>query len=53
VKGGGWVSAEVKFFVDGKLATTEEYTNIKTDTQLNADLWNPHKWSSVDNSYYK
>jgi len=23
-KGGGWVSAEVKFFVDGKLATMEE-----------------------------
>ena len=53
VKGGGWVSAEVKFFVNGKLATTEEYTNIKTDTQLSPDLWNPEKWSSVDRTYYK
>jgi outer membrane lipoprotein-sorting protein len=53
VKGGGWVSAEVKFYVDGKLATTEEYTNIKTDTALSPDLWNPEKWSSVDKSYYK
>ncbi len=53
VKGGGWVSAEVKFFSDGKLATTEEYTNIQTDKTLSPDLWNPEKWMSVDRSYYK
>ena len=53
VKGGGWVSAEVKFFVDGKLVTTEEYTNIKTDTALSPDLWNPEKWTSVERTYYK
>ncbi len=28
MKGGGWVSAEVQFFVDGKQTTTEEYTDI-------------------------
>ena len=38
VKGGGWVSAEVKFFVDGKIATTEEYTKIQTDRTLSPDL---------------
>jgi outer membrane lipoprotein-sorting protein len=53
VKGGGWVSAEVKFFVDGKLVTTEEYTKIKTDNTLSADLWNPEKWMTVDKNYYE
>jgi hypothetical protein len=52
-KGGGWVSAEVKFFVDGKIATIEEYTNIKTDSALSTDLWNPDKWTTVDKSYWK
>ena len=51
--GGGWVSAEVKFFVDGKLVTLEEYSNIKTDTELSSDLWNPEKWMTVDKNYYK
>ena len=50
-KGGGWVSAEVKFFVDGKLTTTEEYTKIETDKTLSPDLWNPEKWTSVDKKY--
>jgi hypothetical protein len=53
VKGGGWVSAEVKFIVDGKVVTTEEYTNIKTDTALSPDLWNAEKWMTVDKNYYK
>ena len=53
VKGGGWVSAEVKFFVDGKISTTEEYTKIQTDRPLSPDLWNPEKWMTVDKNYYK
>jgi hypothetical protein len=48
---GGWVSAEVKFFVDGKLVTTEEYTKIQADQALSPDLWNPEKWMSVDKKY--
>jgi len=52
-KGGGWVSAEVKFFVDGKIATMEEYTNIQTNKNLSPDLWNPDKWMTVDKTYYK
>jgi outer membrane lipoprotein-sorting protein len=48
---GGWVSAEVNFYVDGKLATTEEYTNIKTGMRLDPDLWNNDKWATVDRSY--
>jgi outer membrane lipoprotein-sorting protein len=53
VKGGGWVSAEVKFFVDGKISTTEDYTEIQADKTLSPDLWNPDKWMSVDRTYYK
>jgi len=52
-KGGGWVSAEVKFIVDGKVVTTEEYTNIKTDMPLSPDLWNAEKWMTVDKNYFK
>lgn len=50
---GGWVSAEVKFFTDGKPTTTEEYSDIQADIALDADLWNPEKWVSVDKTYYK
>ena len=50
---GGWVAPEVLFFVDGKPTTTEEYTEIQADVALDADLWNPEKWTSVDRTYYK
>jgi len=53
VKGGGWVSPEVIFIVDGKTVTTEEYTEIKTDIPLDAALWNPEKWSTVERTYFQ
>ena len=53
VKGGGWVSAEVLFFADGKPATTEEYSEIQAGTALDANLWNPESWTTVDRTYYK
>ena len=53
VKGGGRVAAEVKFFVDGKPRTTEVYSDIQTGKPLNADLWDPEKWNSVDKTYFK
>lgn len=53
VKGGGWVSAEVQFFVDGKKATTEEYSEIRTGMTLSDDLWNPEKWTTADRTYFK
>ena len=52
-KGGGWVSAEVQFFVDGKRATTEEYSDIQTGMALDAGLWDAEKWLTVDHSYFK
>lgn len=51
--GGGWVAPEVKFFVDGKLATDEEYTDIQADVKLDADLWNADKFLTIDRSYFK
>lgn len=53
VKGGGWVSVEVVFFVDGKRTTTEEYTDVQANPKLDPDLWNPEKWLTVDRTYYK
>jgi outer membrane lipoprotein-sorting protein len=50
---GGWVAAEVKFFADGKLRTTEEYSNIKSGMNLSADLYDPEKFTTVDRTYYK
>jgi outer membrane lipoprotein-sorting protein len=53
VKGGGWVSAEVLFFADGKPTTSEEYTEIQAGMPLDANLWNPDMWTTVDRNYYK
>ena len=50
---GGWVAPEVLFFVNGKPTTTEEYTDIQADVALDAELWNPEKWLTVDRTYYK
>ena len=53
VKGGGWVSAEVLFFADGKPTISEEYSDIRAGTILDAALWNPESWLTVDRTYYK
>jgi len=38
---GGWVAANVRFTIDGKLATTEEYTDIKADVPLDPSIFDP------------
>jgi len=53
VKGGGWVSAEVLFFADGKPTISEEYSEIRAGAALDANLWNPESWMTVDRTYYK
>lgn len=53
VKGGGMVAPEVVFIVDGKITTTEEYSDIQGNVSLDADLWNPERWTSVDRTYFK
>lgn len=49
---GGWVAAEVKFFVDGKPTTSEEYSDIQADVKLDPELWNPEKWMTVQRNYW-
>lgn len=53
VKGGGWVSPEVIFIVDGKQVFLEEYSDIQTDVKLDEKLFDPQKWSEADKTYYQ
>ena len=50
---GGWVAAEVMFYNDGKLVTSEEYSDIQAGMPLDANLWNPDSWMTVDRNYFK
>jgi hypothetical protein len=47
VKGGGWVSPEVVFMLDGKPRTTEEYTEVRTDVPLDEKLFDPQSWTTA------
>lgn len=47
VKGGGWVSPEVVFMVNGKTVTTEEYTEVQTDVPLDEKLFDPQYWKTA------
>lgn len=47
VKGGGWVSPEVIFMIDGKPRTTEEYTEVKTGVPLDDKLFDPQYWKTA------
>jgi outer membrane lipoprotein-sorting protein len=45
--GGGWMSPEVIFMVDGKTLTTEEYSDLRADVSLDPRLFDPQYWSTV------
>jgi len=45
--GGGWISPEVIFIVDGKVATTEEYSEMKADMPLDPKLFDPQYFATV------
>ena len=45
--GGGWMSPEVIFMVDGKVVTTEEYSELKADTPLDPKLFDPQYFATV------
>jgi outer membrane lipoprotein-sorting protein len=53
VKGGGWVSPEVVFLVDGKRVFMEEYSDIQTDVALDAKLFDTQEWMTADRTYFK
>lgn len=45
--GGGWISPEVIFWVDGKVVTTEEYSDMKADMPLDPKLFDPQYFATV------
>ncbi len=45
--GGGWMAPEVIFVVDGKVATTEEYSEMRADVSLDSRLFDPQYWTTV------
>jgi len=45
--GGGWMSPEVIFMVDGKTVTTEEYSEMKADMTLDSKLFDPQYFATV------
>jgi outer membrane lipoprotein-sorting protein len=45
--GGGWMSPEVIFMVDGKVATTEEYSDLRANVSLPDKLFDPQSFATV------
>lgn len=45
--GGGWMSPEVIFMVDGKIMTTEEYSELRANVQLPNKLFDPQSFATV------
>ena len=45
--GGGWIAPEVIFMVDGKVVTTEKYSDMRADVKLDPKLFDPESWTTV------
>ncbi|HYX31393.1 MAG TPA: hypothetical protein VE863_22850 [Pyrinomonadaceae bacterium] len=45
--GGGWMSPEVIFMVDGKIVTTEEYSDLRANVTLPDKLFDPQSFAMV------
>jgi hypothetical protein len=45
--GGGWMAPEVIFKTDGRVLTTEEYSELRADVTLDPKLFNPDFWTTV------
>jgi len=52
-KNGGWVAAEVLFLLDGKPVYKEEYSDIKTNVNLDKNLFDPQSWMTADRKYFQ
>lgn len=44
---GGWISPEVVIMLDGKIRTTEEYSEIRGDVELDPKLFDPAHWRTA------
>ena len=45
--GGGWMAPEVLFTIDGKPVTTEKYSDMRADVELDPKLFDPQFWTTV------
>src|SRR6185436_3101384 len=45
--GGGWMSPEVIFMVDGKVTTTEQYSDLRANVTLPDKLFDPQSFATV------
>jgi outer membrane lipoprotein-sorting protein len=45
--GGGWMAPEVIFMVDGKIVTTEEYSELRANVPLDSKLFDPQYWTTA------
>ena len=45
--GGGWMAPEVIFMIDGKVVTTEKYSDMRSDVTLDPKLFDPESWATV------
>lgn len=44
---GGWMAPEVIFMIDGKVVTTEKYSDMRGDVTLDPKLFDPESWTKV------
>lgn len=45
--GGGWMSPEVVFKTDGRVVTTEEYSDLHADMTFDPKLFDPDAWTTA------
>lgn len=45
--GGGWMAPEVIFMENGKVLTTEKYSDMRADVELDPKLFDPKFWTTV------
>ena len=45
--GGGWIAPEVIFMIDGKTTTTEAYSEMRANVDLDNGLFDPTKWTTA------
>jgi hypothetical protein len=49
--GDGWVAERVRFFGDGRPVLLEEYSNVRTNVELDPNLFVPEKWATARHWY--
>lgn len=49
--GGGWVAERVRILGDGRLVLLEEYSDVRTNVELDPDLFIPERWSAAKHWY--